>query len=295
MEYKIKQQRLVLESEKLEIMSKMQKIEADKLLLEKNLKSYENSLNYSQSLYTIQTDAKLADILRQKQLEKEDHNNELLKVRNEADKAIHDLKLLYEKELNWHKEQEGILQNKIKKYLEEIEVLKENNEALSKFELEDVKSQLEYYKSLCYRKGFDEDCQSLFTDSIGSKDSFNRNSRSFKSGLDTDHETVVFKDFNFDLLNKFKKDNERLQGEIKKIQDETENNENKLKNEIKFLIGKLLKAKSKLTAEGELTASLRKENMVCSMRNSSIQKSFAVPSGLSKRNSGQFMYNDKKY
>lgn len=56
------------------------------------------------------------------------------------------------------------------------------------------------------------------------------------------------------------------------VDEKRNENENALKNEIKFLIGKLLKAKSKLASEGDLSETIKKEAMNITMRTRSALK-----------------------
>ena len=65
----------------------------------------------------------------------------------------------------------------------------------------------------------------------------------------------------------------QLNAELEKTRKEQSENEFSLKNEIKFLIGKLLKAKSKLSIEGELSETVRKESMLSTLRYRNVNKS----------------------
>lgn len=86
--------------------------------------------------------------------------------------------------------------------------------------------------------------------------------------------------------------NDRLQVELDKTQlelkqskyhwakqnQERQNAENVLKTDIKLIIGKLLKAKSKLAAESELNETMRREGILSAMRFQSLNSSHKSPS-----------------
>ena len=104
-EYSLKQQRLALESEKLEILSQLQKLESDKLSVEQALKSYEHDRSHQIEKQKYQTDLKLIDLQRQLELQREESRNELIRNRQESDKSIIEIKAIYEKEIDTLKNQ----------------------------------------------------------------------------------------------------------------------------------------------------------------------------------------------
>ena len=224
LEYKLKQQRLILESEKLEIVSQKQKLEADKIASEQALKSYENNISYTQSLQQFQIDSKIADFQREIEIQKEQHRNELLKARQESDKTVLELKILYEKEKDAFKGQISQLQSKLRIYSQEIEHLKQEcNQNMLKIQIEELESELDYYKSLSINKFKEEtyeneDFRSLCTDNL---ESYRKSSRSARSGLEEEIENLTFQkeQMLIQLINE-RKNSENLRDDYEKLKTE---------------------------------------------------------------------------
>ena len=278
--YRIKQQRITFETEKLEIFSQMQRFQAEKLSVEQALKSYESNNAYQQSIRDFQVDSKVVDIQRQLEIQIEEHKNELLRSRQASDRVIIELKIMYDKEIDSFKEQILHLQARLKTNSEEIERLREdNNTNRQKFQVEELESELEYYKSLVHtgfisRNGDSEEFNSICTSALVSNESAtSRGNRNNEYSYNTDFENILLKNEKLILDNgKYQIEVNELRSEFEKIKKESIENENKLKNEIKFLIGKLLKAKSKITTEGELSDSIRRESILSTLRYGSIKR-----------------------
>ena len=279
LEYRIKQQRISLESEKLEIISQLQRLQAEKLSVDQALKSYENNSLYQQSIKEFQTDSKVADLQRQFDIQKEEHKNELLRNRQASEKTMLELKIMYDKEIDNFKQQILQLQARLKSSLEEIESLREGDSTIrQKFQVEELESELEYYKSFVHtgfisRSEDREEFNSIYTEALNSKESASRGNGSNKYSYSADFENILLKNEKLTLDNeKYQIEVNELRNEFEKIKRASVENENKLKNEIKFLIGKLLKAKSKLSTEGELSDSIRRESIMTTIRYGSMQR-----------------------
>lgn len=273
LEYKVKQQRITMESERLEIVSQVQRLEGEKISLEQALKSCEGEIAHLKSLKNLQNDSKTAEIQREFEILKEEHKNELVKSRQASDKVILELRGLYEAEFDVLKQQISTLHGKLKGSLQEIEYLKENNNAnMYKLQVEELENELEYYKSITntgYLSRNDEDQQfrSICTETL---QSFDEKKYEKPSNFEVQKEILQIQ------IEKYEIESKELKKELEKIKEETVSNEHKLKNEIKFLIGKLLKAKSKLSTEGELSESIRRESMISTLRYGSMHKSKSI-------------------
>jgi hypothetical protein len=278
LEFKQKQQRLMQDAEKLEMMNKIIKLEADRLSAEKELKSRSTDLAQMKSLQQIQSEAKIQELHRKIDLLKEEHANEVKLVRQEGDKSLIELKVLYEQEIDSLKNQLSSLSSKFREKTAEIDSLREKDSAL-KAQISVMEEALSHYKTLHKSKPDKEEFRSFNSDFFMSKDSLS--SRPFRNMCEDD----INLPFNPKIpveFQKFVNEIERLRSLNEKILKEKEENEKKLKNEIKYLIGKLLKAKSKISAEGELTGSLRRESMLNTLRSTGFNRT-SLPLRSSRR------------
>jgi hypothetical protein len=272
LEFNLKQQRVLLETEKLEIISKLQKLESDKLATEQALKSYENDKKHQQDLQKFQYDLKIEENRRQADLQREEARNEVLRIRQERDKAVTELKGIYDRELDALKAHLYTLQEKIRHQTQKIESLKENNN--SKFlqiRIEELENELDYYKAskpmLYNEKDHEYEFNSSQEDFSNLKHHKSYTKPLQKTNTDYELEHLTLQNDRLKLqLDRTHLELQQLSTELEKTRKEQQENENNLKNEIKFLIGKLLKAKSKLSAEGELSETIRKESMLSTLR-----------------------------
>lgn len=244
----------------------MIKLEADKLSAEKELKTKQGELTQLQSLQQYQIENKLLDAQRKMEMMNEEHLNEIKKVRQDADKSVVEIKVIYEQEIECLKEQVIGSQGKIRELLKKVENLNEKNSGSGlKEQVMALEEELEQYRMLVRHsvKQDREEFRSFTSDYFVSKD--------------TGRNSVRKKDEDNKYLNsgkshaenqKFVAEIERLRTLNEKIFKEKEDVERKMRNEIKYLIGKLLKAKSKISAEGELTGSMRRESMMNTLRSS---------------------------
>lgn len=263
-----------METEKLEIVSQLQKLESDKLAAEQALKSYEHDKSYQQELQKYQTDMKVLDLQRQLELQREESRNELTKARQESDKAIIELKQMYEKEMDAIKNQSWQMQEKLRSQAYTIENMKEeSNPKLLEIRIEELEGELEYYKSLKPnpKSKKPEDNDEIFLSSREDlseiKNSASKSRRNPRPSPDFEIENLILQNERLKLqFDRARLEIDQLSIELDRTRREQLDSENALKNEVKFLIGKLLKAKSKLSAEGELSETVRKESMLSTLR-----------------------------
>ncbi|OMJ87488.1 hypothetical protein SteCoe_10823 [Stentor coeruleus] len=265
LEFEVKQQKMTFEAEKLEFFNKLQKLEAEKTLLIKEKKSYENNLNQIQNLQNYQFERKVKELQNEIDSLKNEHEKELKKIKEDSEESLQELKKAYDIETGIQKQTILELQGKVKGYNIDIKRIKEKNNAqILRIQVEKLENSVDYYKSLSLGgsqrvSNERDDFRSICSDALGSKDSITRSGRSF-FGINEDFD--VFQKKLQGQEEKFTQKIDNLHRELKKNKEDKDLMENNLKNEIKFLIGKLLKAKSKLTAEGELTGLIRRESMV---------------------------------
>ena len=273
LEFKLKQQRLTLDAEKLEIMNKLIRFEADKLSLEKELKTRQNDLAQIQSLQQMQNESKVLELQRKLDIMKEEHLNEVKSVRQEGDKSVLEIKVIYEQEIDKLKSQIVAMNGKLRETSTELESLQaKDNSSMFKSQIKVLEEALDHYKTLTKQstKLADKDeFRSFNSDLFASKDSYT--SRPYRKT----YEDEINLPFNPKVpveYQKFVNEIERLRELNEKLGKEKEENEKKLKNEIKYLIGKLLKAKSKISTKGELTENLRRESMMNTLRSTGFDR-----------------------
>ena len=259
LDYSLKQQRIQSETEKLEIISQLQKLESDKMSVEQALKSYENDKYFQQDIFKYQQDLRIAELSKQLDLSKEESRNDVMKTRQESDKALIELKFLYENEIESLKSQIRNLQDKLRNEKNKIDSIRsENNPKLMEIRIEELESELEFYKN---KRRKDE---SLMLNS----------QEEGRKGRDLHIESLALENEKVKVqLERAKFEIEQMNVEMQRSRREQLENENNLKNEIKFLIGKLLKAKSKLTVETELSETVRKDQMLTGLKYRSFNKS----------------------
>ena len=279
LEYSLKQQRLSMESEKLEIISQLQKLESDKLSVEHALKSYEQDRSHSQELFKYQQELKIAELQHQLEFHKEESRTELLRSRKDTDKAVIELKSMYETEIDLLKNQSMQLQDKIRHQSSKIGNLKEeSNPKMMMIRIEELEGELEYYKNNrnnSYRKKEEESVL------ISSREDLSEikkwDSKVKKQGgnsAEYEIENLLLQNERVKVqLDRARLEVDQFANELERNRREQAENECLLKNEIKFLIGKLLKAKSKLSIEGELCETVRRESMLSTLRIRSLNKS----------------------
>lgn len=261
----------------------MIKLEADKISAEKELKTRQGELAQLQSLQQYQIENKLLDAQRKIEMMNEEHLNEIKQVRQDADKSVVEIKVIYEQEIDCLKEQVIGSQGKIRELLKQVESLKEKNSGCElKEQVLALEEELEQYRMLVRHsvRQDKEEFRSFNSDFFVSKDtarnSFRKKEEEYLH-LGTGKSHAENKKFVAEI--------ERLRNLNEKICKEKEDAERKMRNEIKYLIGKLLKAKSKISAEGELTGIMRRESMMNTLRSSGFNNTsepFKKPSRLSK-------------
>lgn len=138
MQLDLKHQRVIFESEKFDLLSKIQKLESDKLYLEHSSKAYENDKSHGQELQKLKTELKMQDARREADILKEESRNEVITVRQEADSAILELKSLFNKENEALRQQVKNLQVK----------LRQSNEKLERYRNDDIENLYRHIEEL---------------------------------------------------------------------------------------------------------------------------------------------------
>lgn len=273
LEYSLKQQRIASESEKLEILSQLQKLESDKLSAGHALKSYEQDKSHSQILEKYQLDLKILELEHKLEFQKEEARNELLRCRKESDQAIFEMKSMYDNEIESLKNQSWQLQEKIRHQSSKIEYLKEeSNPELLRIRIEELEGELEYYKGNFLKKEEEENVLISSREDISEIKKWD--SKVKRQNVGNEIENLLLQNERVKLkLDRTQLEMEQMANELERTRKDQLENETSLKNEIKFLIGKLLKAKSKLAVEGELCETVRKEGMLSTLRIRSLNKS----------------------
>lgn len=214
-----------------------------------------------------QLELKISELLKEIELVKEENRNELYKSRQDSEKAMFQLKLMYESEIETIRGQLTVWQEKYRKEKMRVEeFFNENDLKFWQHKVEELEHELEFLKSGKLKKI--EENESLFISSKediseieGSKMKRNRKS------LDFEYENLVIQNERLKLqVDRGKMELGQISEELERTRKEMAENENGLKNEIKFLIGKLLKAKSKLSVEGELSDTIRRDHYMNTIR-----------------------------
>jgi soluble cytochrome b562 len=230
--------------------------------VEQALKSYENDKFFQQDILKYQQELRIADLSKQIDLSKEESRNEVIKTRQESDKAILELKLLYENEIENLKSQLRNTQDKLRSEKNKRESFRsENNPKMMEIRIEELESELDFYKSRVKRR----EENSMFN----SQEEGRKNRDLVVESLALENEKVKVQ------LERSRFEVEQISMQLERNRREQMENENNLKNEIKFLIGKLLKAKSKLNAESELSETVRKDQILTGLKFKSFNKSRA--------------------
>lgn len=233
----MKQQKITFEGEKLQLLGSIQKLEAENFNLSNLAKLSKQSSSDSQKL-------QILDLSKSYAKEKEELIQENKKLRDDWDKSIVELKNVYETEnLNLRKSLNEV-QVKLKNSLGVIEELRESRNEMIENRTDELECQVEYYKDLYLN--------------ANSKNSFVESCEKQKMQAEIDSLALQNSKLNVEL-EKTQLDVKRLKMELSKTQEKYWENERNLKNEIKILIGKLMKAKSKLNNE-ELRETMRREN-----------------------------------
>ena len=226
-ELTVKQQQLSYQGEKLSSLKAIQKLEAENLnLLSLTKFTQEPQLNKNNRMEGLnKTLAK----------EKEDLLNESLKIRVDYEQSVKELRTIYDLENIGLRKSVDELQGKLRNSANIIEELKEKASKMIETQTDELECQVEYFKEL-YLNAFKNNLSTVkLTDSCDRQKLLN-----------------VIQKFelkNSKLLLELEKNHfeaKRAKMDLLKFQDQYAENEKNLKNEIKVLIGKLMKAKNKL-------------------------------------------------
>jgi hypothetical protein len=208
--------------------SKLRRIESEKKNIENTLKSNEKNINYQQSLVQYQSDCKILDLKKELELITQEHNSEILRNRQEADKTLLEFKILYERELDSFKYQINQLNTKLKKKNREFEIAKEqSNSNLLKIQIEELESQLEYYRQSSNTRSKPlEDFNLICAETLESQGSIKYNSALFS-------QPQAEPKPNINQLDQALSEIKALKKEIENIKQEKNSNEKKFRDEIK--------------------------------------------------------------
>ena len=257
----MKQQKVYYEGEKLKLQGTIQKLESELLNLNNSakLKNYEKqTLNDTQK-------NQMLDLQKNFSIEKEELISENKRLRENSEKAIFELKKLYEAENEGLRNTIKDLQKKMRRHVSTIEELKEQSSEFMELKNEELVNQVEYYKELYLNLAKANQNQKNSFDNAEKIKLLNaiENSNMQKNNLMMENERLVL-------------ENKKFKNEFNKNQEKYWENERNLKNEIKILIGKLMKAKSKLEGEADLKETQKKE--VLSSRSNSSSRYRKTPS-----------------
>ena len=146
-----------METEKLEIVSQMQRLESDKLAMEQAMRSYEHDKSYQQEIQKYQKDLKVVELQKDLELQKEEARNEMAKSRHESDKIVIELKAMYDKEIESLKNQTFQMQEKIRNQASRLDSFREeSNPKMLEIRIEELENELEYYKTALKEKKKEE-------------------------------------------------------------------------------------------------------------------------------------------
>jgi outer membrane murein-binding lipoprotein Lpp len=184
-------------------------------------------------------------------------------VRQESEKVINELKTMYEQELETLRSQIKDSQDKLRKEKNRVEqFLTEHDLQTWQEKVDQLETELESLKSKKLAKI--EENESLF---ISSKEEISEIPINKSKKLDFEFENLIIQNERLKIhVDRAKMEAAQLAEELEKTRKELTETEETLKNEIKFLIGKLLKAKSKISIEGELSESARRDLYLNSIR-----------------------------
>lgn len=299
----LKHQRVKFEGEKYDLNAKIEALEIEKSNLTSNQKPELNS-KFQEKL---KSDYELKFLEFRREIETEKEMSKKLQKNDENEML--DLKLAQTKEADNLRSQIKSLKFKNRSQNEKIEQLKKNDQTITlKQKIEDLTAQLESYKntvetstSLNTSNSHEESPRAK---NAKIKEQTDNKPNVLKSQALTSRRDfflcekceslknqVIAKDDSIrNLINKIeheKNQTERCRVELEKSVLETRTlrqnqqiadqkhseSEIALKNEIKFLIGKVLKAKSKLAVESELSDSFKREGILSTLRSRSVNKS----------------------
>lgn len=174
---------------------------------------------------------------------------------------------MYESEIEAVRSQLTVWQEKFRKEkLRVEEFFSENDLKFWQHKVEELENELEFLKSGKLKKI--EENESLF---ISSKEEISEikgsKMKKVRNSSEIEYENFFIQNERLKLqVDRGKLELSQLSEELERTRKEMMENESGLKNEIKFLIGKLLKAKSKLSVEGELSETIRRDHYMNTLR-----------------------------
>ena len=242
LELTMKQQKLTYEGEKLTLLGNIQKLEGENF----NLVNFTKMTQKPETSQKIQIEGLNKSFAR----EKEELLNECKKNREDYEKSIKELKTVYENENLGLRRTINELQSKLKASLDTIDELKDKGNEMIETRTDELECQIEYYKELYLNANKNNVNKANLAESCE------------KQKLLNEIENLELQNSKLSLeLEKNQLEVKRAKMDLLKFQDKYAENERNLKNEIKILIGKLMKAKSKLGNDAEYRETLRRDNL----------------------------------
>ena len=299
----LKHQKTAAESEKYELLAVIKQLESEKMGLEASFRKKEEN----------RVDSVLCERNRKER-------SESIRLKPNLDRSLCESRTFHNKENDLLKGKIEVLTTKLKNKKEKIKRLKERSyEKTLRARIEELEEEIETYKmvikkqspSMSRKYDSEKSLRKDLEEALNTIDklknsSFEKNSNEYKSIISKkDSEIRELKEkLNFSSL-----EIERFGIELNKCSlklqqneiywamsdDKRSETELALKNEIKFLIGKLLKAKSKLGAENDSNESTAKTGFIPTVRSKSLKKQFPSTKLISPLNLSAITRSDSPF
>ena len=279
----LKHQKTAAESEKYELLGALKQLESEKQFLEQSLRKREES--------------RMEEVLIEKNTKE---RQDSMRQRYSLDKSVGESRLVHNKENEQLRGKLEVFMNKLKNKKEKIKRLKEKtNEKSLRMRIEELEDEIETYKMICkkqtpaqYRYSDSErNLKRELDEALSTIDTYKRQSndkstsdfkalvnkkdmeiRELKEKLSLSNLEIERAGVDFNKCNLKLQQNEIYWAMSDEKRSETEL---ALKNEIKFLIGKLLKAKSRHGTDNDTKEIPGKSGMITTVRSKSVRKSAA--------------------
>jgi hypothetical protein len=299
----LKHQKTSAESEKYELLGIIKQLESEKLDLEKSFRKKEEDDRNNTILYEKNSKEYLNP----------------LKFKQSLEKSFGETRSYHNKENDILKGQLENLMSKLKSKKEKIKRLKDrNNEKTLRIRIEELEEELETYKLICKKQTTSSKQQETekklkqdLDDALNTIEKLKKVSGEKKyNDLKT---TISKKDLEIrelkEKINYCNLEIERFAVELNKSTLKLQQNEIywamsdekrseteiALKNEIKFLIGKLLKAKSKVGPDTDANESIVKKELMATVRSKSVKKSLGPVKSISPLNLSVITRSDSPF
>ena len=285
----LKHEKTAAESEKYELLGAIKQLESEKQFLEQSLRKREES--------------RMEGILNEKNTK---DRQDSIRYRYSLDKSFGESRIVHNKENEQLRGKLEIFMTKLKNKKEKIKRLKEKtNEKTLRMRIEELEDEIETYKMVCKKQSpmqnrhsdSERNLKRELDDALMTIDKFKRQANDKTT---SDLKVLVNKkDLEIrelkEKLSLSKLEIERVEVDLNKCNLKLQQNEIywamsdekkseteiALKNEIKFLIGKLLKAKSKHGTDNDSNETTAKTGMITTVRSKSVRKPTAPKKAIS--------------